>query len=217
MLREADGLLRSTGRYAIDLARVPWGHLAALLVAGGVLYGAAMGLFGGRPLQSVFSASKVPMLFVVTTLVCLPSFFVVNTLLGLREDFSAALRGVVAAQATGAVCLAALGPLTLVFYGASADYDQAIVFNGMMFLLGTVAGQVTLARHYRPLLARNRRHRIGQVSWVVLYVFVAIQLAWVLRPFVGSPHMVTRYFREEAWSNAYVVVLGRIWEVLTGS
>jgi len=217
MLREADSLLRSTGRYAPDLARVPWAHLAALLVVGGILYGAAMGLFGGRPLQSVFSASKVPMLFVVTTLVCLPNFFVVNTLLGLREDFAAALRGVIAAQATGAICLAAFGPLTLVFYASSGNYDQAIVVNGLMFLLGTVAGQVTLARHYRPLIARSRRHRIGQVTWVVLYVFVAVQLAWVLRPFVGSPNIPTRFFREEAWSNAYVVVFGRVWGVLTGS
>jgi len=215
MLKEADHLLRSTGRFDVDLDRVPWVPLGLLLLAGGFVYGAAMGLYGGRPLQALYSASKVPLLFLVTTLVCLPNFFVANTLLGLREDFRAAFRGVIAAQATGAICLAALGPVTLFHYASTDDYDLAILFNGLMFLIGTAAGQVTLARHYRPLLARNPRHRIGQISWMVLYVFVAIQLAWVLRPFVGNPNIPTRFFREEAWSNAYVVVLGKLWDVLT--
>jgi len=44
----------------------------------------------------------------------------------------------------------------------------------------------------------------------VLYVFVAVQLAWVLRPFVGSPNVPTRFFRENAWSNAYGVVIDEI-------
>jgi hypothetical protein len=32
-------------------------------------------------------------------------------------------------------------------------------------------------------------------------------MAWVLRPFVGNPAQPTRFFREHAWSNAYVVVI----------
>ena len=52
---------------------------------------------------------------------------------------------------------------------------------------------------------------------MVLYVFVAIQLAWVLRPFIGSPNVPTRFFREDAWSNAYVVVLDTIWKTLGGT
>ena len=45
------------------------------------------------------------------------------------------------------------------------------------------------------------------VAWIALYVFVAIQLAWVLRPFVGSPELEVSFFRAEAWSNAYVVIV----------
>ena len=63
---------------------------------------------------------------------------------------------------------------------------------------------------YRALIASNPRHRIGRAApgpGVLLYVFVAVQLAWVLRPFVGSPNVPTRFFRASAWSNAYVVVI----------
>ena len=57
---------------------------------------------------------------------------------------------------------------------------------------------------------------MGRFAWAALYVFVAIQLAWVLRPFVGSPTLPTRFFREEAWDNAYVVVAKKVWDFLTG-
>ena len=211
MIRNVDGLLHSSGRFAISVPRVPWAELLALLAAGGFLYGAAMGLFGARALQSLYSALKVPLLLVVTSTVCLPNFFIVNTLLGLREDFPAALRGILAAQATMAVVLASLAPVTLWAYASTSDYDLAIFLNGAVFLVATLVGQVVLSRHYRPLIARNPRHRVGKAAWLTLYVFVAIQLAWVLRPFVGSPGMEVAFFREDAWSNAYVSLFHRIW------
>lgn len=216
LIREANGLLRGEGPYAAGRGDVPWAKLALLVACGGVVYGLAMGSFGVRALQALFSATKVPILLSLATLVCLPNFYVVNTLLGLRDDFAAACRGVFAAQATLAVTIASLSPVTLVLYASSADYDLAIVGNGVAFLVGTVAGQVTLQRHYRALIALNPRHRLGRFAWVVLYVFVAIQLAWVLRPFVGSPNIPTRFFREDAWSNAYVVVLEAAGRALGG-
>jgi len=210
LIREADGLLRGEGRYAAGRGDVPWTHLAALVAVGGVLYGAAMGAFGARAMQAVFSATKVPILLSAATLVCLPNFYVVNTLLGLRDDFPAACRGVFAGQATLAITIAALAPVTLLVYASTDDYDFAVVFNGVVFAIGAVAGQVTLQRHYRALIAANPRHRIGRAAWLTLYVFVAIQLAWTLRPFVGRPETPTTFFREEAWSNAYVEVVRKV-------
>ena len=46
-----------------------------------------MGFDGPRVWQVVYSAVKVPFLLFTTFLLSLPSFFVVNTLLGLRPDF----------------------------------------------------------------------------------------------------------------------------------
>jgi hypothetical protein len=50
--------------------------------------------------------------------------------------------------------------------------------------------------------------------WLLIYVFVGIQMAWILRPFVGSPLSETRFFREEAFTNAYIAVSRLIWNVL---
>jgi len=137
---------------------------------------------------------------------CLPNFFVLNTLLGLRDDFGSALRGVLAAQATVAVALLSLLPVVLFAYACTENYRFAIIVNGVFFALASLAGQRTLVRHYQPLVEKNKLHLIGRWVWILLYFFVAIQLAWVLRPFVGSPGLEVIFFRAEAWSNAYVVI-----------
>ncbi len=208
---EVGRLLRAEGRYAARGGSVPVRSLAAILVLAGFLHGAVMGSYGGKLLQPLFSGLKVPLFVVVSTLVCLPNFFVLNTLLGLRDDFAAAVRGVFAAQATLGVALAGMAPLVLVFYLSVDDYRTAVVGNGLVFALATLAGQVTLDRHYAALVARDARHRIGRFAWLALYVFVAIQAAWVLRPFVGRPGLPSQFLRDDPWSNAYVVVARYVW------
>ncbi len=216
MLRDADLALRAQGPYAAGNHSVPWFRILALVVAGAFVYGAVMGAYGLRGWQALFSALKVPVLLSAATLICLPSFFVANTLLGLRDDLSDAVRGVLTAQATVAIVLASLAPVTALAYVTPVEYQQAILTNGMAFAIAAAAGQATLGRHYRPLVAKNPRHKLMWRAWLVLYVFVAIQLAWVLRPFVGSPNRPTRFFREDAWSNAYVVVFDIVRGVFGG-
>lgn len=204
---DADALLRGEGRFAVTAAGVPWKRIFTLLAVAGFVYGATMGSFGLRPLQAVYSGLKVPLLLCGATLCCLPSFVVLNTLLGLREDLASAVRAVLAAQGAVALVLAALAPVTVVAYASSSHYPFAITANGACFLVAAVAGQVALARPYRVLIARNPRHRVTRAAWLVLYILVAIQLAWMLRPYVGAPQLPTRFLREEPWDNAYVWVV----------
>ncbi|MBL8728022.1 MAG: hypothetical protein JNM25_06300 [Planctomycetes bacterium] len=208
MIAAADDLLRGRRSYAPGRGAVPWRQLLAFVLLFGCLYGCVLGSFGGRGLQALYSACKVPLLLLVSTAVCLPNFYVVNVLLGLRDDWSAACRAIFAAQGTFAIMLAALAPVTALVYVSSDHYELAIVANGLMFAIGTTAAQLTMNLHYRALVRHDRRHLIGRAAWVLLYVFVAIQLAWVLRPFLGAPDLPTRFLREDAWTNAYVAVAG---------
>ncbi len=206
MSSHINALLRAREPFAVGGGRVPIALLALLVVCCGFFYGAAMGTSHLRFMQSVYSGSKVPILLACSTLVCLPNFFVVNTLLGLRDDFAASLRAILAAQATVAVMLAALAPIIITVYVSSPDYRLAVFMNGVCFAAASLAGQKTLNRHYEKLVASNPRHRIGRWAWILLYVFVAIQLAWVLRPFIGDPGMEPAFLREDSWSNAYIVI-----------
>ncbi|MHB1036492.1 MAG: hypothetical protein ACYC35_17475 [Pirellulales bacterium] len=193
--------------------------LAGYVVAGGLFYGGVMGAFGGvggdRLWQIAYSAAKVPLLLTVTFLISLPSFFVLNTLVGLRSDFAAAVRALAATQAGLTIALAALAPLTAFWYVSSTDYETAILFNAAMFALASFGAQWALRRYYRPLVARNRRHRWLLGAWLTVYAFVGIQMGWILRPFVGDPARPVQFFRDDAWGNAYVVVFRMVWRTLS--
>lgn len=204
-------LLHAEGRFDPGAPRVPWRRAALIVACAGFLHGACVGAFDVRPLQMAYSGLKVPILLALSTAICLPNFYAVNAVLGLRDDFRAALRAVFAAQATVAVALASTSPIVVLCYVSSSDYAFAIVANGALFAIAALAGQRTLGIHYRRLVARDPRHAIARRAWLALYVFVAIQLAWGLRPFVGDPQLATRFFRAGAWTNAYVVVARDVW------
>ncbi len=216
ILRRADWAARRDGTWQV------WLRILTCLVCFSVLYGAVMGTFRGltgQPewlRQMIYSAVKVPLLLTVSFCLSLPNFFVLSSLFGLRDDFAKAVRAIVAAQAGLAIVLAALAPLTLLFYASSADYNWALLFNGLVFATASLAAQFLLREYYRPLVLRNPRHRKLLVGWGLLYVLVAIQLAWLLRPFIGAEGVEVQFLRAEAWDNAYVVLFQLIWRTLTG-
>jgi hypothetical protein len=214
-LAQIDALLRGRPLGGAVAATGLW---LACVVGGGLCYGAVMGSFGGwggdRQWQVAFAAVKVPVLLAGTFLLTLPSFFVLHNLLGLRPDFPAVLRAVVVTQAAVAVVLATLAPYTAVWYLTSADYAEALLFNAAMFGVASLAAQALLRRHYRPLVARDPRHRWLLSGWVALYAFVGIQMAWVLRPFVGELGRPVTFFREDTWGNAYLKVIELVIHVL---
>jgi hypothetical protein len=174
-----------------------------------------MGAFGGRGWRSVYSGLKVPLLLLATLGLSLPSYFIANTLFGLRSDFAAALRGIVGSQAVLTIVLAALAPLTVFWYASSTHYHGAILFNAAMFAIASLSAQLALARSYRPLIARSRKHLWLFRVWVFLYAFVGIQMGWTLRPFIGAPQEPVQFFRGGEFENAYVIVERMIWDALT--
>jgi hypothetical protein len=187
----------------------------------GIIYGAVMGSFGGvggdRFLQLAISGIKVPLLLMITFVLSLPSFFVINTLLGLRADFAFVIRAVMTTQAGLTIILASLAPFTALWYVSTSNYRASILFNMLMFATASIASQKILRRLYRPLTAKNPRHLLSIKIWLFTYSFIAVQMAWVLRPFIGSPSMTPQFFRQEAWSNAYIALARIIVNLFAGN
>ena len=147
-----------------------------------MFYGGVMGTYGGfggsRMWQVVYSAVKVPFLLFTTFLLSLPSFFVLNTLLGPARRFCRGSFGhCIATQAGLTIILSALAPYTAFWYVCGSRYQPAILFNGVMFAVASFSAQWMLRRELRaadreqsqasldaPDLARDlrlRRHPDG--------------------------------------------------------
>jgi len=211
-LAHTDQFLRGSGAFASRqaAARPAW-WLPAMIVSFTPIYGLFMGSFDlsspERILMMLYSGLKVPLLLFATTALCLPGFFVLNTIMGLRDDLREALQAILAGQAGLSIALASLAPVTRFWYFSCGSYRTALLFNAGMFTVATLAGQIIMMRYYRELIRRHRNHRIMLGAWVCLYAFVGIQMAWMLRPFIGNPGMRVAFFRQEPFSNAYVVIV----------
>lgn len=202
--RDADAVLR--GRALQSESVVPLPTIILLSMLAGTFYGATMGTFGAGVspnLQILFSAIKVPLLPFVSFALGLPTLFIAATLLGLRDDFLLALRALLAAAAGQALLLAALAPFTMLCYLSTRDYRTALLFNVVVFGCAAAGGGLLVRRYFRPLIARDVRHKQLLILWLALSLFSGVQTAWMLRPFVGSPNLAPAFVRTEGWSNAY--------------
>ena len=64
----------------------------------------------------------------------------------------------------------------------------------------------------------DARSDLARNTLGVLFIGGLILAAfWVLRPFIGAPDIPTRFFREDAWSNAYVAVAEKVWGAFGGN
>ncbi len=178
------------------------------VVLSGALYGVTMGAFafdGSRWPQLVFSAVKVPMLFGVTMMLAIPIYYVLNAQRGVASDFRSVLRLLVEYQMRVVTVLVALAPITalLNLRAPETGYGWIQLWNTFAFALAAVLAQRKLTIAYQPLIRAQPKHRALLRSWTLLYAFIGIQMAWTLRPFVGSPQSPSTFLREGKLQNAY--------------
>jgi hypothetical protein len=131
----------------------------------------------------------MPLLLLGTTLLCFPTFFVIQ-LARAKKPLSlmeAAMLQSTALMATGAVW-AALSPPLLFLVVTSKQYVLARILAGLVGAVGGLVGLRRFGRLYREAAGEEA----GPMRWLVrgyfaIYGVVGVQLAWTIRPFIGSP------------------------------
>lgn len=213
-LRGLDGLLRGdSSEETLGLG----GLIRAIFVLGG-FYGICMGLFAavrgtnGTSWQMVASALKIPMLFLLTLLVTFPSLYVFSALSRSPLQFRASLQMLIRSIAVSIVLLASFGPITAFFTLSTSSYPFMVLLNVVMLTFAGIAGLKYLAsaletmidalakrvnadRDRREFVAPDSASRILRI-WIGIYGAVGAQMAWILRPFIGSPDLPVTLFRD---------------------
>jgi hypothetical protein len=211
-----DHLLRAALHPRANLESVSTRTLALLIALGGAFQGACMGAFafsnGGSGWFVLFSTLKVPFFLALAAGMCVPVMRVLYSLWGMGHEWPRAVRALASGQAAFAAILASLAPFTLVFYASGASYRGALMWNVALFALAGIAAQGVVRARLGELLQSEARHaKLWKIGFA-LWCFVAIQLAWNLRPFVGSPDVAPAFLRSDAFTNAYV----GLWNALAG-
>jgi len=155
LLRTVDRVLRGqfTRKEELAAGRIdaPTAPILAAASALGCIYGAFMGLYALlRPHPSVaqFFASivKVPLLFLLTLGVTLPSLYVVSALFDSRLRLRATLRLLGIAILVNLALLASFGPVTGFFTLSTDSYPFMVLLNVALFAISGFVGLAFLRR-----------------------------------------------------------------------
>lgn len=209
--------LARNGVRGIEWDGLPRWAAAAVIVCSGALYGAVMasynGFAGDRVVMVAYGAAKIPLLFLATLFIAVPSFYVLNLLLGVGDHFRRVWDALVDFQLAVSLQLGALVPVTAFMNLTNGDYRIAQAWSSLLFAGAAWNARRLLLRAYAPLIAANPVHRALLRLWFGLYAFVGVQMGWDLRPFVGSPDMPVQFFRDEI-GNAYLEIFNVLVEAL---
>jgi hypothetical protein len=173
------------------------------------LYGAVMGAAHSL-LQAATSFFKVPMLFLATLAICVPSLHYFNILFGSKQTVLQTIAVILTGVATTAVLLFSFAPITFFFLLTSSQYPFFKLLNVAFFALAGFLGVVFLQQGLHIVTETNgedgvHTRRLIFILWVLLYGFVGSQMAWTLRPFMGEPGM-PYYLVQELGGNFYADV-----------
>jgi hypothetical protein len=182
-----------------------WCRLLILLVLGGGVYGGLMGMWHGWPL-ALYVGLKLPLVLLITAALTLCLNWLTAQLLGLRLGWGEAALWTLRALATAALVLLSLAPVAGFFTAtAAAPGGEARTTHNLLYLMHTAlvggAGLWGTGMLWRTLRQRCRHRRQARRiygAWLLAFALVGGEVAWALRPFVGSIYEPVTFLRRDA-------------------
>lgn len=188
-----------------------------VILIGSGLYGFTVGLWRA-PLQSLYTALKFPLLIFLTCAGNALLNGMLAQLLGSGLSFRQTSLAILMSFALTGLILGALSPVSLfVLYNTPPLDSNATVLGHSITLLTHVlfiacAGIIANRRLYRLLekiSGHRRTARTVLLSWLGGNFLLGSQLAWILRPFIGSPRLAVEFLRDDPLRGNFYEAVGR--------
>ena len=181
------------------------------------LYGIVMGSYHSF-IQSIVAGLKVTVLFLATLIICFPSFFVIQQVLGskmtLRQMIIIVLSGFVL---TSAIALS-FTPIIILFQITGGNYHFLQLLHVAIFLFSGIFGMRLMIEALK--FACEKKDTYPQVGvmvfriWIIIFAFVGIQLSWNLRPFLCEKNEEFKLFRHYE-GNFYTAIIYSVQQLVS--
>lgn len=182
---------RNLSRYAVCLI------LATVLFS--AAYGAILGLFSPG-VQTLYAAAKMPLVVLGTAMLCTPTFYVFNAILGSKFTFRQSASAILFLSASTALVLMAFAPIAWFFTVSTGGQGFLTFLHLLIFYIAAGYGLRSLnqARRYLSHIDATHTpiHGGFLFLWFLIVLFVALQMAYYLRPFL-EPLPDHRFFTGE--------------------
>ncbi|HTL58181.1 MAG TPA: hypothetical protein VL361_21010 [Candidatus Limnocylindrales bacterium] len=194
--------------HATDVSRC-----VIIIVAGSGLYGAAIG-YWRAPLQALFVAAKLPLIILLTTLGNALLNAMLAPLLGLNIGFKQSLKAMLMSFTIASAILGALSPVAAFMIWNMPplmpdSQTSGVTYNLIQLSLVAIIAFAGIAANLR--LVQLLKHLSGKAAvarrvlfaWLAGNLFLGSQLAWILRPFIGSPDLPVVFLRPTAFQGNF--------------
>lgn len=208
MLEDLKALLRGNAEQIARFKAPTIGSFAdycAIILLGSALYGATLGIWRA-PLQAFYTAIKFPLLIFLTCAGNAAVNGMLAQLLGSGLTFKQTTLAISMSFALAAVILAGFSPITLfIWFNAPPLGSTNEILGHSTMLLSHVcaiafAGVMANQRLFGLLCRISGNMAIARTvlfSWLAGNLFLGAQLAWNLRPFIGSPTLAVQFLRDD--------------------
>ncbi len=184
----------------------------AVTVGGAAAFGAALGWWRA-PEQALYTAVKLPLVLLSTALGNALLNAMLAPLLGVNIDLRQSLLAVLMSFTIVGAILGGVAPLlAFVIWNAPPLERSASAGATHAFILLTIVAAIAfagIAANVRllRLLARlgggaaNARRVLA--AWLAVNLFLGSQLAWMLRPFIGTPGLPVQFLRDDPFKGGF--------------
>jgi hypothetical protein len=173
------------------------------------LYGVIMGSYNGV-LQSLVTGIKMPCLIIISLLICFPALYVVQSMIGSTMTIYQMANIIFAGFFVFSTIALSFAPIVIFFMITSDSYSFLKLLHVAIFTFSGIFAVKTIINGLKfSCEKKNIYPKLGMTIfkiWVVILAFVSSQLAWNLRPFVGSRDMPFELFRKHE-GNFYIAVI----------
>ena len=188
-------------------------HVGVVVVATAV-YGAVLAAWRS-PLMAAYVAVKLPVVFVVSTLVVSAFCWMAGLLTGADLRYGEVLHSVFSAMSITGAILLAFSPVVFFFVVTAAPdagtrdelrfaHACMMMAHILVFASAGVAGNCALVRALRARVPARCRLGPMMILWLASFAVVGCQLGWIMRPLVGSPNIAVEFLREDALDSNFL-------------
>ncbi|MFK8004866.1 MAG: hypothetical protein AB8H03_00785 [Saprospiraceae bacterium] len=180
-------------------------------------YGLIMGSYNSW-MQAVSSGAKLTSLLFLTLIICFPSFYIVQLVLGSKVKIKQLAVMMLSGFLMTTTIMLAFAPIVLLFQLSGDNYNfLKFLHVGVFVFSGFFGMRAVLDALRNSFAAQGVYPQIGLSIfrvWVIIFAFVGIQLAWNLRPFVGYKDMPFELFRQNTQGNFYSSMIKSLGEMM---
>ena len=199
----------------------------AVICGGAGLFGASVGWWRA-PLQAFYTGVKLPLIILLTTFGNALLNGMLAPLLGLNLRFRQVSLAILMSFAIASTILGAFSPLMFFLeWNAppmsssaserAAAHSLILVTQVLVIAFAGVAANLRLLQLLRRASGSTAAATKVLLAWLAGNLVLGSQLAWILRPFIGSPTLPLQFLRPDALQgNFYEVFLSALKRVLFG-